>query len=53
MDATTSAKPDAVILHTGTNDLRNKNHSEVTLAQEIVSLAASIQTEKLMSLPLD
>ena len=40
-------KPDAVILHIGTNDSRNKNQSEVMLAQEIVSLAASIQTEKI------
>ena len=43
---TVESKPDAVILHVGTNDLRNKNQSEVMLAQEIVSLAASIQKEK-------
>ena len=44
---TVESKPDAVILHVGTNDLRNKNQSEVMLAQEIVSLAASIQKEKI------
>ena len=44
---TVESKPDAAILHIGTNDLRNKNQSEVMLAQEIVSLAASIKTEKI------
>ena len=41
------SKPDAIILHIGTNDLRKKNQSEVMLAQEIVALAGSIQTEKI------
>ena len=45
---TVENKPDAVILHIGTNDQRNKNQSsEVMLALEIVLLAASIQTEKI------
>jgi len=44
---TMASKPDTVILHIGTNDLRNKNQLEVILAQEIVSQAASIQKEKI------
>ena len=42
---TVESKPDAVILHVGTNDSRNKHQSEVMLAQEIVTLAVSIQKE--------
>ena len=44
---TVESSPDAVILHIGTNNLRNKNQSEVTLAQEIISLAASIEKEQI------
>ncbi len=44
---TVESSPDAVILHIGTNNLQNKNQSEVTLAQEIISLATSIEKEQI------
>ena len=44
---TAKSKPNSAILYVGANDLRNKNQSEAMLAQEIFSLATSIQTEKI------
>ena len=36
-------KPDKIILHAGTNDLSNKELSEVKIAESIVQLAKSIE----------
>ena len=38
-------KPDAIILHVGTNELRKKKN-EVQIAEEIIGLAKSIEQEK-------
>ena len=39
-------KPDAIILHVGTNELRKKKN-EVQIAEEIIGLAKSIEQEKI------
>ena len=40
-------KPDAIILHVGTNELRSKKRNEVQIAEEIIGLAKSIEQEKI------
>ena len=40
-------KPDAIILHVGTNKLRNMKKNEVQIAEEIIGLAKSIEQEKM------
>ena len=39
-------KPDAIILHVGTNELRKKKN-EVQITEEIIGLAKSIEQEKI------
>ena len=40
-------KPDAIILHIGTNDLRNSKKNEVIIAEEIVGLAKAVELEEI------
>ena len=40
-------KPDTIILHCGTNDLRLKDKREVEISKEIIDIAKQIQSNKI------
>ena len=40
-------KPDTIILHCGTNDLRRKDKTEVEISKEIIYIAKQIQSNKI------
>ena len=47
VEPTLEDKPDAIILHVGTNERQNNKKNEVQIAEEITGLAKSIEQEKM------